>query len=277
MLALIALITVAALVVYKYWGPIRAWFEGVGQGIAQTVGPAFQRLGVSLQAVFGPLVSMLAAVWRWVAQLWRPFQATNQQLDAARQSGIAFGTLVGGAIAGVVDAITMAIRAFVWLGEAIGTAAGWAVSQWEPVKAWFVDMWQTIENAAHKTLDWIADKLQGVRDLIARIRSFGNSPATAGGAPIEWIMPDDRERARQVAETIGRTPMAGQQASGTGQGATSGAGPMGARAAPGNTYQVHIDARGAEPSQVKRAVQDALNDHARSQRARANSRYADEG
>jgi hypothetical protein len=192
MLALIALITVAALVVTKYWGPIRAWFEGVGQGIVQTVGPAFQRLGASLQTVFGPLVSMLAAVWRWASQLWQPFQATSEQLDAARQNGVAFGTLVGGAIAGVVDAITMAVRAFVWLGEAIGTAAGWAVTQWEPVKTWFVDMWQTIENAARKTLDWISDKLQGVRDLIARIRSFGSSPAAAGGVPIEWIMPDRR-------------------------------------------------------------------------------------
>jgi hypothetical protein len=124
--------------------------------------------------------------------------------------------------------------------------------------------------------DTYAHQLQGVRDLIARIRSFGSSPAAAGGVPIEWIMPDDRERARQVADTIGRTPLAGQQASGTDQGAISGAGPMGARAAAGNTYQVHIDARGAEPSQVKRAVQDALNDHVRAQRARANSRYSDE-
>jgi hypothetical protein len=90
-------------------------------------------------------------------------------------------------------------------------------------------------------------------------------------------MPGDGERARQVADAIGRTPMAGQQASGTGQGAISAAGPMGARSAAGSTYQVHIDARGAEPSQVKRAVQDALNDHARAQRARANSHYSDEG
>lgn len=276
MLALIALITVAALVVYKYWGPIRAWFEGVGLGIAQTVGPAFQRLGAALHAVFAPLGTMLATIWGWLSQLWQPFQATNQQLDAARQNGVAFGTLVGGAIAGVVDAITLGVRAFVWIGEATGTAAGFAVTHWEPVKAWFVDMWQTIENAARKTLDWISDKLQGVRDLIARIRGFGDT-APAGGVPIEWIMPGDRERARQVADAIGRTPMAGQQASGTGQGAINTAGPMGARSANGNTYQVHIDARGAEPSQVKRAVQDALNDHARAQRARATSSYSDEG
>lgn len=52
---------------------------------------------------------------------------------------------------------------------------------------------------------------------------------------------------------------------------------MGAHGTASHTYQVHIDARGAEPSQVKRAVQDALNDHARAQRARANSRYTDEG
>src|SRR5581483_11368730 len=97
--------------------------------------------------------------------------------------------------------------------------------------------------------------LQGVRDLIARIRSFGSSPAPAGGVPIEWIMPNDRERARQVAETIGRTPLPGQPGA-TGQGAINAASPMGTRAAAGNTYQVHIDARGAEPSQVKRAVQD---------------------
>lgn len=276
MLALIALITVAALVVYKYWGPIRAWFEGVGQGIAQTVGPAIQRLGAALHDVFAPVVSMLAAVWGWLSQLWQPFQATNQQLDAARQNGVAFGTLVGGAIAGVVDAITLGVRAFVGLGEAIGTAAGFAVTHWEPVKAWFVEMWQTIENAARKTLDWITDKLQGMRDLIARIRGFGNT-APAGGVPIEWIMPGDRDRARQVADAIGRTPLAGQPASGTGHGAINTARPMGARGAAGNTYQVHIDARGAEPSQVKRAVQDALNDHARAQRARANSRYSDEG
>lgn len=277
MLALIALVATAALVVIKYWGPIRAWFEGVGQGIAQTVGPAFQRFGAVLHDVFAPVVSMLAAVWGWLSQLWQPFQATNQQLDAARQNGVAFGTLVGGAIAGVVDAITLGMRAFVGLGEAIGTAAGFAVTHWAPVKAWFVDLWQTIEHAARKTLDGIADKLQGVRDLIARMRSFGNSPAPAGGVPIDWILPGDRERARQVAEAIGRTPMAGQQASGTGQGAITAAGPMGPRSTAGHTYQVHIDARGAEPSQVKRAVQDALNDHARAQRARANSRYTDEG
>jgi hypothetical protein len=276
MLTLIAVITVAALVVTKYWGPIRAWFDGVGQGIAQTVGPAFQRLGAVLYEVFAPVVSMLAAVWGWLSQLWQPFQATNRQLDAARQNGVAFGTLVGDAIAGVVDAITLGVRAFVWIGEAIGTVAGFAVTHWEPVKAWFVEMWQTIENAARKTLDWISDRLQGVRDLIARIRGLGNS-APAGGVPIEWIMPGDGERARQVAEAISRTPMAGQQASGTGQGAINTAGPMGARDAAGSTYQVHIDARGAEPSQVKRAVQDALNDHARAQRARANSRYTDEG
>lgn len=276
MLALIALIAVAALIVYRYWGPIRAWFEGLGQGMAQTVGPAFQRFGEVLHDVFAPLGSMLAVIWDWVSQLWQPFRATSEQLDAARQNGVAFGTLVGGAIAGVVDAITMAVRAFVWLGEAIGTASGWVVTNWEPVKVWFVDMWQSVENAARRTLDWIADKLQGVRDLIVRIRNFGNSPSPAGGVPIEWIMPDDRERARQVADTIGRTPLPGQAGT-IGQRAINTAGPMGSRATTGNTYQVHIDARGAEPSQVKRAVQDALNDHARAQRARANSAHSDEG
>jgi len=277
MLALIALIAVAAVVVYKYWGPIRAWLEGVGQGIAQTVGPAFQRFGAAVHDVFAPLVPVLAHVWGWVSQLWQPFQATSEQIEAARQNGVSFGTLVGGAVAGVVDAITLAVRAFVWLGEAIGTAAGWAVTHWEPVKAWFADMWQTIENAARKTLDWISDKLQGVRDLIARIRSLGGSPATAGGPPIAWIMPGDRERARQVADAIGRTPLPGQGSGATGQGAINAASAMGARSAAGNTYQVHIDARGAEPSQVKRAVQDALNDHSRAQRARAHSSYSDEG
>lgn len=277
MLALIALIAVAAIVVMKYWGPIRAWFEGFGQGIVQTVGPAFQRLGAAMHDVLAPLGSMLAVIGGWVSQLWQPFQATREQLDAARQSGVTFGTRVGNAMASVVDTITLGVRMLVWLGQAMGIAAGWAVTHWEPVKAWFVDMWQTIENAARKTLDWISDKLQSVRDLIARIRSVGNSPTTAGGVPMEWIMPSDRERAHRVAETIGRTPMAGQQASGTGQGAITSAGAMRPRATAGNTYQVSIDARGAEPSQVKRAVQDALNDHVRAQRARTNSAYSDEG
>jgi phage-related tail protein len=272
LLALIALIAVAAMAVIKYGGLIRAWLEGVAQGIAQTVGPAFQRFGAAVHNLFVPLVPILSAVWSWVSRLWQPFQATREQLDAARQSGVAFGTVVGDAIAGLMDALTLAVRAFVGLGEAIGTVAGWAVTQWAPVKSWFVDMWQTIGNAARKTLDWISDKLQGVRDLIARIRGMGGNPATAAGPPIDWIMPEDRERARQVADAIGRTPLSGQ-----GGGAINHANVIGTRAAAGNTYQVHIDARGAEPSQVKRAVQDALNHHARAQQARANSRYADEG
>ncbi len=281
-LALIAAVIAGAILIRHYWQPIRAWLDGVGEGISRTVGGAFAELRTAV-APLGPafdiVIGCLTSVWRWFMQLLEPIQATSEQLDSARTAGVSFGYALGEVLSGVVQAITFAINLFIGLGEAIGTAAGWVVTHWEPVKTWFTEMWQTVEGAARGALEWISTKLESVRQLIERIRNFGATPATAGQVPIEWIMPGDTERARQVADLIGRTPMAGREGNGLGSSAVINNAPMGLRAAApaaaGDTT-ITINAGDGDPQKIKRAVNDALDERDRQQRALRNSAYSDE-
>ena len=284
--ALIAVVIVAALAVRRHWQPISAWFAGVWEGIGQAVGPVFADIGralAPLKPAFDVIVGCLVSVWRWITQLLEPMQATQEQMTSARAAGVAFGQLVGAAIRGVVQAATFGVQMFVALGEAIGTAAGWVVVHWEPVKAWFAEMWQSVENAARKTLDWIAEKLGAVRELIDRIRHLGqNSPVTQPGTtPIDWITGDDQEKAHKIADAIARTPLASGEPSGQGASLVSPTAPVGVRppktvVMQGDQVTMHVDARGNDPDVVRRQVADAMARHERSKQVRARSAFSDE-
>lgn len=285
-LALVAAITVAVVAVRHYWQVIAAWFQGVGQGIAGTVRPALNDLMnalAPLKPAFDLIGSAIGAAWRWFVQLLEPMQATQAQLDGARESGVSFGQVIGVVLNGVIQAVSFGVRMFVGLGEAIGNAAGFVVTHWEPVKTWFTDMWASVEGAARSALDWISTKLQGVSDLIMKIRNFGQTPpaAAAGGTPLRWIMPGDTEYARQVAELIGRTPLPGNQPTAAGNSAIAPNSPVatpgaGGSTAAGSPTVIHIDARGSDPTQVKKAVNDALNERDRQTQARGRSAYSDD-
>jgi len=283
--ALIALVIVAALAIRRYWQPLSAWFSGVWEGIGRTLGPVFDDIGralAPLKPAFDLIVGCLVSVWRWILQLWEPFQATKEQMDSARAAGVSFGEGVGAALRGIAQAVTFGMRMFVALGEAIGTAAGWVAVHWEPVKAWFTAMWQSVENAARKTLDWISTKLGAVRDLIERLRHLGQSSPTTqpGAAPLDWITGDDQEKARKIADAIGRTPLAGGEGSGTGPSVINSAAPVGVRTPKtvvlqGDQVTMHVDARGHDPAEIQRQVGRALARHERNKQIRARSAFSD--
>jgi len=288
---LLAALVAAAVLVHRYWQPIAAWLQGVGQGIAQTLGPVLAKIGTALaplKPAWDAITGGIATVWHWLMQLLAPFQATREQLDGARQNGVAFGRVVGLVLGGVVQAVTAGLRAFVWLGESIGIAAGWVAVHWGPVGAWFASLWSGIQSAASAALDWIQRKLDAVRGVIDQLTAawrqlHGDTVPAMGQAPVQWIMPKDTERAHRIAETIGRTPLPGAEtpATASGSSAITNAPPISARGmrsvqVAGDTVTVHVDARGSDPVQTQRAVRDALAQHAREKQARARSAYTDE-
>lgn len=267
-----------ALVIRKYWQPIKAWFAGLGEGIALGVQPALTRIKEAL----GPLGTALSwvgdgigVVWTWFTRLLEPVHATQAELDGARDSGVSFGRVIGAALGGVIDVVTWGIRMFVGLGEAIGDAAGWVVTTWSKIPGYFGNLWQGVKDAAGSAMEWISEKVQAVRSVIERLYAMWQKITGQGGAtsaqPMDWIMPNDRDKARQIADTIARNPVDG--------GATTGTvsrSPRIMAAAPGNTYQVHVDARGMSPQEAQAAISGALRDHERSNQARQRSAYSDQ-
>ncbi|MBY4768511.1 phage tail tape measure protein [Burkholderia ambifaria] len=110
----IAGIALAALLIVKYWEPIKAFFAGFWQGLTDGLKPlaplvsrAFAILGAAfapLKPLFDWLAGALKGVWDWLARLLAPVDASKKSLDAATGAGRAFGTWLTDIIVGLAQA-----------------------------------------------------------------------------------------------------------------------------------------------------------------------------
>ncbi len=120
-LAIGAAVGVVAMLVWKYWGPIKAFMVGVWQGVMDVLGPIMAELKTSLQPLaplWDTVAGAMGKVWNWVKQLMQPFQATNTQLEGATNAGRGFGQVLGTVL--TVN-LRMAVTAIGWLVTAFTT------------------------------------------------------------------------------------------------------------------------------------------------------------
>ena len=83
-------IAAAALLIYKFWNPIKAFFGGVWEGLKSGLAPVlekFQPLGTA----FGVVVGWIEKAVKWFTDLLSPIQSTKEDLDAAASAGKKFG------------------------------------------------------------------------------------------------------------------------------------------------------------------------------------------
>ncbi len=83
-LAIGAAVVLVAALVWKYWGPIKAFMIGVWQGLQDAFAPVLAELRTAL-APLAPLWDTISAAmgeaWGWIKRLFAPFQATSEQLQ----------------------------------------------------------------------------------------------------------------------------------------------------------------------------------------------------
>ena len=97
-----------ALVIYKYWKPITAFFKGMWQGLKeglQPLMPVFNKLGVALNPILKPVQQL----WNWIKKLFKPVDDVG---GAAKNMGVKFGR----AIASVLVMVTKFIVKLVECG-----------------------------------------------------------------------------------------------------------------------------------------------------------------
>ncbi len=117
---LITAIAVGALLIYKYWEPIKAFFSGVWQGlreglapVAAAFTPAFNALGDALsplKPIWDGIVSVLKTVWDWFGKLFEPIHSTRQELESATNMGKRFGEGLANAILFAIDVVTAPLK-----------------------------------------------------------------------------------------------------------------------------------------------------------------------
>jgi phage-related protein len=189
LLALAAAAVLVAVLIWKYWGPLKAFILGVWDGIVEAVQPAMNELMTALEPlapVWDMVSSAMGKAWAWFKKLLTPFEATSEQLQGATDAGKGFGSVLGGVLAGGVRrtaaVITTLIEAFKIvlpiLKNVFGGAWQYLQGAWSMIVGLFTGdgerirsglslMWQGINNIL---MGWPEKMMQAGRDMLAGLR-----------------------------------------------------------------------------------------------------------
>lgn len=262
--AIVAGIAVAALLIYKYWQPIAAFFSGIWTGFSDALAPAFAAIGNALgplRPVLDWLMGVLAGVWKWFTALLAPMQATEQQLQGISNMGQFLGQVLGTLVMGFVS-IPQAfyqlgvdiIMGFVnGLTSGLGFLKDAVVRMASSVAGWFKEK-LGINSPSRVFMEyggWVSEGAAlGIAGGQGAVRNAALGMATAA----TLAMPMAANAAALQLDT--RPPMSANAAA-----APGGAG--------GNTYTITINpAPGMDAQAIARAVSSELDRRERSQQSR---------
>ncbi|EHY2835039.1 phage tail tape measure protein [Escherichia coli] len=116
---IVAALAGAAVLIWKYWDPIRAFFAGVFSGIMERLTPlreTFERFG----PVFDAIGSGISLVFNWFKSLLSPMESSKETLDKCASAGEVFGNVLGGALQLVLTPAKMLLDTLAWILEKLG-------------------------------------------------------------------------------------------------------------------------------------------------------------
>ncbi|EFJ2675729.1 phage tail tape measure protein [Escherichia coli] len=116
---IVAALAGAAVLIWKYWDPIRAFFAWVFSGIMERLTPlreTFERFG----PVFDAIGSGISQVFNWFKSLLSPMESSKETLDKCTSAGEIFGNVLGGALQLVLTPAKMLLDTLAWILEKLG-------------------------------------------------------------------------------------------------------------------------------------------------------------
>lgn len=185
--AAVAAVVGVALVVRKYWEPIKAFFGGVGQALGEAFGPTLSAIG-SMLAPLKPLWDGFAGgvgkVVGWFGRLLQPVKATDQSVTSAADAGRKFGRAL--AIAFQLSPVGLFIR-----GIRIAFNTIKAVMSWRPMdtlrSAWsgltgFFGGLQTRFHGFGRMI--LAGLIAGIRSMLGGVQ---NAVMNTASSAVTWF------------------------------------------------------------------------------------------
>ena len=190
----VAAIAVAALLIYKYWKPIKAFFAGFWEGLKQGLAP--------LQPLFDSIGSTLSGLWQTIQPFVQPvidwFKDFFSITQVAEGGARSFGESIG-----------------LWIGEKIAAVAGWVSGKIGEIKAAFsgglsgilalIINWSPLGafySAFSAVLSWFGVSLPAtftgfgqmildglINGIKSRIQAVVNTVATVGNL-VKWAFTD---------------------------------------------------------------------------------------
>ncbi|MCO6549582.1 MAG: phage tail tape measure protein [Gilliamella sp.] len=102
--AIIAVIVIAALVIRKYWEPIKAFFIGFWEGLKESLSPVVEEFSylepfvTTIGDGFKWLGEKISGLINWFCDLFKPVELTKEEFQKTKEAGKSFGNTIGTAI-----------------------------------------------------------------------------------------------------------------------------------------------------------------------------------
>ncbi len=126
-------------------------------GVRDAVAPAMSELGAALaplKPAWDAVSSAIGQAWDWIVKLLEPVNMTSAELQGVADKGRIFGQVIGFVMSNGVRQITAVVKAVTWIGQAIGTAAGFLVVNLRQ------RLGQEVQSIVGAAVEWIMRKVQ---------------------------------------------------------------------------------------------------------------------
>ncbi|WP_455863796.1 phage tail tape measure protein [Pantoea agglomerans] len=115
----VAAVVAGALLIRKYWEPIKAFISGVAEGFTAAAGPISNAF-ISLQPAFNWLSDKVKDLWNWFTKLLDPVKSTQTELKNAGDMGKTFGKNLADALKIPGQALDQLMSGISWVLDKLG-------------------------------------------------------------------------------------------------------------------------------------------------------------
>lgn len=112
----VAAFVAAGLLIWRFWDPIKAFFEGFFSGIWEALTPLRDAFA-GLAPVFAKIGDGIKSVWDWFKRLFEPMQTSKDTLDKCTSAGVTFGRIFGSVLQALFTPLTWVMDAISWMLE----------------------------------------------------------------------------------------------------------------------------------------------------------------
>jgi len=161
----IAAITAGALLVRKYWEPIKAFLGGVWDGLS---GAGTAAMGELMRAVeplrpaWEAVGGLLGQAWDWLSKMLAPAQYTGNELSRVAEIGSLVGTALLANFRLVIQVVGVVVEAISLLGDVIGTVAGF-------ISVTLGGVWDWISEKATAAIGYIMAELAPLMNFVGGV------------------------------------------------------------------------------------------------------------
>lgn len=106
----------AGVLIWKYWGPIKAFFSGFFTGVIQGLAPVYNAFS-RLAPVFGAIGDGVKNVWNWFKKVLTPVEESREELNKCASAGQTFGEVLGTALSVLLWPLQKLMEGVGWLLE----------------------------------------------------------------------------------------------------------------------------------------------------------------